>query len=80
MAQIRSPRTIAGRYCRRCASVPFTRIMSDMSLQRSWASATAAEARASSSWAMHQLTVSAPAPPYSGGTVIPRISSSAIRL
>ena len=51
-----------------------------MSLQRSWASDTTAEPRASSSWATHQLTTSAPEPPYSGGTVIPRRSSSAIRL
>ena len=54
--------------------------MSHMSLQRSWASDTTAEPRASSSWATHQLTTSAPEPPYSGGTVIPRMSSSAMRL
>ena len=33
-----------------------------MSLQRSWASDTTADPRASSSWATHQLTVSAPEP------------------
>ena len=51
-----------------------------MSLHRSCASVTTAEPRASSSWATHQLTVSAPEPPYFGGTVIPRRSSSTMRL
>ena len=79
MTQIFSPRTSAGRYARRCASVPLWSSMSVISLTRSWESATAAEARASSSCTTAHVSVSAPAPPCSGGTVIPRSPRSPIR-
>jgi hypothetical protein len=47
--------------------------MSVISLARNWESATAAEARASSSCTIAHVIVSAPATPSSGGSVMPTV-------
>ena len=79
MTQIASPRAMAGSQRARCASVPCSRMSSPRMTARSWACATEAEACASSSWHSVQVSVSAPAPPYSAGSVSPSRPRSARR-